>query len=64
MWIAEEADSFSERGLVIGRIRRPDMVDDVCLDALPRATIYEDGELESERLSDMRSSWLYRRTLI
>jgi hypothetical protein len=46
VWIAEEAESFSECGLGVCRIRRSDVIDDVCLDALPRATIYEEGELE------------------
>jgi hypothetical protein len=47
-WIAKEADSFGERGLRVGRIRRSHMIDDVGLNALRRAAVYEEGELESE----------------
>jgi hypothetical protein len=46
--IAKEADGFSERGLQVGRIRSSDMIDDVGLDALRRAAVYEEGELEPE----------------
>jgi hypothetical protein len=64
VWIAEETESFRERNLRVGRICRSDMIDDVCLDTLPGATIHEEGEFESERLSDTRSSWINQCTSI
>jgi hypothetical protein len=52
VWIAEEAHSFFERGLRVTSIRRSDMIDDVSLDALPRAPVYEEYKFESVTLSD------------
>jgi hypothetical protein len=51
--IAEEVDGFFERGLRVSSIRRSDMIDDVGLNALPRAPIDEEYEFESGLLSDM-----------
>jgi hypothetical protein len=63
-WIAKEADRFSERSLRIGGVCRSDVIDDVCLDAFPRATVDEEGELESEGLSETRLNQGYQRTSI
>ena len=51
--IAEEVDGFFERGLRVSNIRCSDMIDDVGLNALPRAPIDEEYEFESGLLSDM-----------
>ena len=53
LWIAEEVDGFFERGLRVSNIRCSDMIDDVGLNALPRAPIDEEYEFESGLLSDM-----------
>ena len=47
VWITEEAHGFLERGLRVRSIRYSDMIDDVRLDALPRAPVYEEYEFES-----------------
>jgi len=52
VWITEEANGFFERGLGVGSIRCSDMVDDVGLDALPRAPIDEEYEFGSRDRSD------------
>jgi hypothetical protein len=52
VWIAKEADGFFERGLRVSSIRRSDMIDDIGLDTLPRATVDEEYEFESGAPSD------------
>ena len=52
-WVVEEAERFGERGLGVGRVRCSDAIDDIRLDAFPRATVYEENELESGHPLDL-----------
>jgi len=52
VWIAEEVDSFSERGLGVGRICRSDVIDDIRLDAVSRTPVYKENEFEPRRRLD------------
>jgi len=51
--VVEEAERFGERGLGVGRVRCSDAIDDIRLDAFPRATVYEENELESGHPLDL-----------